>query len=266
MKKYTSEEIQDISSNFRNVARRLSRTDYSQCDANLKRFMNVVEGDELLKGFIDSHNVVTYDVKKIIEGRYWLDPFEISAIVEEEISLEYQMLKYSMENFDGDFTRLYGTHIYTSTKSTTNDEMRKFIEHIIDPLIDYISEYLRTLYEKQVREEEKERPNIANGITANYSTVVVANNIEGSISNTVSINDEQRNDAIELIKTIKELVLEGDAKLQKDILDVLEQIELDIKANNKPKKGFLVAIKSICGGSTAIISLVNSLMKLLGLQ
>jgi len=39
---YTSNEIQDISSEFRNVARRLSRTDYSQCDANLKRFMSVI--------------------------------------------------------------------------------------------------------------------------------------------------------------------------------------------------------------------------------
>ena len=32
MKEYTSEELQNVSSNFRNVARRLSRTDYSQCD------------------------------------------------------------------------------------------------------------------------------------------------------------------------------------------------------------------------------------------
>lgn len=31
MRDYVSEEIQDISANFRNVARRLSRTDYSQC-------------------------------------------------------------------------------------------------------------------------------------------------------------------------------------------------------------------------------------------
>ena len=47
MKKYTSFEIQEISSRFRNVARRLSRTDYSQCDVNLKRFMSFIETEEL---------------------------------------------------------------------------------------------------------------------------------------------------------------------------------------------------------------------------
>ena len=248
MRDYVSEEIQDISANFRNVARRLSRTDYSQCDANLKRFMNVIDNQELIKDFIDSHNTCKYDIKKLIKERDWISPFKISPVMQEEISLEYQMLKYSIENFDGDFTRLYGTHFYTSSKSTTNDEMRKFIEHVIDPLIDYISEYLRICYDKKVCEEEKNRPDISNGIMANYSTVVVANSIEG---------------AMDLINSIKEVVSTDSSDSESDILEVLKQIELDIKANNKPKKGFLVALKSICGGSAAVITLINSLMKLL---
>ena len=62
---------------------------------------------------------------------------------------------YAIENFDGDFTLLYGGYNYTSAKSTINDEMQKFIEHIIDPFIDHISEHLRRCYEKAVREESK---------------------------------------------------------------------------------------------------------------
>ena len=53
MRNYSSEEIQDISANFRNVARRLSRTDYSQCDANLKRFISVIDSQELIRDFIE---------------------------------------------------------------------------------------------------------------------------------------------------------------------------------------------------------------------
>lgn len=60
------------------------------------------------------------NIKKLIKERDWISPFKISPVMQEEISLEYQMLKYSIENFDGDFTRLYGTHFYTSSKSTTN--------------------------------------------------------------------------------------------------------------------------------------------------
>ncbi len=41
MKEYSSQEIQKISSEFRNIARRLSQTDYSQCDSNLKRFVTI---------------------------------------------------------------------------------------------------------------------------------------------------------------------------------------------------------------------------------
>lgn len=264
MRNYSSEEIQDISANFRNVARRLSRTDYSQCDANLKRFISVIDSQELIRDFIERHNTCEYDIKKIVQERDWISPFEISPVMDEEISLEYQMLKYALEHYEGDFTRLYGTHFYTSSKSTTNDEMRKFIEHIIDPLIDFISEHLRMCYDKKVREEEKNRPNFANGITANYSTVVVANNIEGNINNNINISEEVKSDALDLINAIKEVVSVAGNESEDDILEVLKQIELDIKANNKPKKGFLVALKSICGGSAAVITLINSLMKLFG--
>ena len=55
---YTSYEIQNISSNFRNVARRLSRTDYPQCDANLKRFMAVINSNEIIAEFIKSKRIL----------------------------------------------------------------------------------------------------------------------------------------------------------------------------------------------------------------
>lgn len=264
MKDYTSEEMQDISSNFRNIARRLSRTDYSQCDTNLKRFMNVMDDQELIRDFIDRNNTCKYDIAEIIKVRNWVSPFEISPVVKEEISLEYQMLKYSNDNFEGDFTRLYGTHIYTSTKSTTNDEMQKFIEHIIDPLIDYISEYLRMCYDKKVREEEKSKPKTMNGITANYSTVVVANTIDGAISNNININEETKKDALDLVSSIKDTISANDVDTESDILELLKQIETEIKENNKPKKGFFTALKSLCSGSVATITLINALMKLFG--
>ena len=91
MKIYTSQEIQDISAEFRSVARRLSRTDYSQCDANLKRFMVFLENNELVKKFVSEKNVHKYQINDVIKTRGWLSPFEISHIVDEEISfVEYK--------------------------------------------------------------------------------------------------------------------------------------------------------------------------------
>lgn len=263
MKKFTSNEIQDTSLKFRSVARRLSRTDYSQCDTNLKRFMTVICEQELISSYIQKCNIHYYNVEEIINEREWLEPFEISPIINEEISFEYQLLTYALEKHDGDFTCLYGTHFYTSTKSTTNDEMRKFIDHIIDPLIDYINEYIHQCFEQAVREEDKEKPISSNGITANYSTVVVANNIDGNISNQITISEDLKKDAIELIYAIKESINTSHHESDDDIIEILKQIETDIHMNKKPPKGFLTALKTLCTGSTAVITLITALIKLL---
>lgn len=233
---YTSYEIQDISSEYRNIARRLSRTDYSQCDANLKRFMGVIQSNSLISDFLTEKNTTTYDIEKIIKSRGWLDPFVISADACEEISLEYQLLLYAIENFDGDFTLLYGGYNYTSAKSTINDEMQKFIEHIIDPFIDHISEHLRRCYEKAVREESKNMPIQTGGITANYSTVVVGSNVDGAISTHNVIDSETEKDAIELISVIKETLNNEALDDKNDILEILQQIEEDIHAKQAQER------------------------------
>lgn len=144
--------------------------------------------------------------------------------------------------------------------------MSKFIEHIIDPLIDYIGEYLRHCYEKTVRAESKDTHTTSGSIRANYSTVVVGSNIDGSISTQVAINESKKNDAVELITAIKEALSESSIAEKDDILEVLKQIEDDLNENKKPKKGFLSALKALCAGSTSIISLATALKKLLSAQ
>lgn len=263
MKEYSSEEIQEISSSFRNVARRLSQTDYSQCDANLKRFFNLIESEDAIADFIKVNNTKRYDIKEYISKREFLDPFEISPIMEEEISLEYQLLKYAIDNFNGDFTRLYGTQWYTSTKSTVNDEMRKFIGHVIDPLIDYIADYLRKCFEKAEKRENKENPNYG-VINATNSTVVVANKVDGDVSNTVSINEDTKQNAMSIIESLKEIIQESVSSNQEDALELLRQIESDIQNNTKPKKGFLVALKGLCGDMANAVTIITGLISLFG--
>lgn len=259
---YSSNEIQDFSSEYRNVARRLSRTDYAQCDANLKRFMAIVQSNPMIIEFIAEKNVKEYDIEEVMKSRDWIGPFEISADICEEISLEYQMLLYSLEHFDGDFTRLYGGIHYTSAKSTINDEMRKFIEHVIDPFIDHISEYLRICYEKAVRDESKSTPTMSGNITANYSTVVVSSDVGGSISTYNDINSDTQKNVVELIAAIKESLMKEKLDERDDILDILNQIEEDVKSLKAPRKGFLTVLKTLCAGCATIVPLVTELLKL----
>ena len=260
MREYTSNQLQEISSDFRAIARRLSRTDYSQCDANLKRFMSYVNNHDLVKEFVEKNNIHSYDIATIIKERYWLDPFDISPVFEEEFSFSIQILQYAIDNFDGDFTRLYGTHHYTSTKTTVNDEMRKFIEHIIDPLIDYICEYIRRCYENALEKEGQKSP--FNGtITATNSTVVLGSSVAGSVTNEVVITEAVKNDAQELISAIKEAILEMNFPTKAEIEELLEQIEMEIKGSKKPKKGFLTAIKVLGNGIASIVPMITALIE-----
>ena len=107
MREYSSCEIQSISSNFRNVARRLSRTDHSQCEANLKRFMALLQTEELIADFIAKNNTVVYDVPSVMKQRYWLDPFEVSPIQNEEISFSVQIFSINQILFNVLLSILY---------------------------------------------------------------------------------------------------------------------------------------------------------------
>lgn len=262
MKEYTSYEIQDISSNFRNVARRLSRTDYSQCDANLKRFMALIQDEELISEYIKRNNTVFYDVPAIIKGRDWLSPFEVSPVQNEEISFAVQLLSYAVENFNGDFTRLYGTHFYTSPESTTNDEMHKFIEHIIDPLIDHIAEYLRHCYDASMRKEQALKPETTPNFTANNSTVVIGSSVRGNISNTVTITDTVRNDASELIAAIRGALISESIPNKEDIESILLGVEEKVNVGEKPHKSLLTALKVLCQTGSVAIPFVTALLEL----
>ncbi|HPY64524.1 MAG TPA: hypothetical protein PKW87_07540 [Bacillota bacterium] len=262
MSTYTSEELQTLSSDFRAIARRLSRTDYSQCDANLKRFIAFVDGDQMISTFINENNVKEYDIPAILEARNWLDPFEISPVVTEEISLEYQLLKYAVEKYDGDFTRLYGTHFYVRAKSSTNDEMRTFIEHIIDPLIDYIAEHIRKAYRRVLQEESHDKEDFPKTLTATNSTILFHSSVGGDITTNVSIERETLDSAQEIIKEITALLNVHTVDNSDEILEILESINDSLKENRKPKKGFLIALKSLCSGVAAISSLTAALIKL----
>ena len=262
MREYTSNELQEISSDFRAIARRLSRTDYSQCDANLKRFMSYINSNEFVKVFIDANNIHVYDVATIIKERYWLAPFDISPVFEEELSFSVQLLRYAVDNFDGNFTRLYGTNYYTSSKSTVNDEMRKFIEHVIDPLIDYICEYIRKCYETALEKEGKKNPFIGTSINATNSMVLVGSSVTGNATNEVVITETVKNDAQDLLFAIKEAMRELDVPTRSEIEELIEQIESEIQGRKKPKKGVLTALKVLCSGVTTVLPLIKALIEL----
>lgn len=263
MKQYASNEVQDLSSRFRSIAKRLCHTDYSQCDANLKRFMNFIESEALIASFIKENNIKKYDIETICKTRDWLDPFEVSADFQEEISLEIQLLRYSIDHFDGDFTRLYETYHYIDTESTVNDEMKKFIEHIIDPLIDAINDHLHQCFEAAVRREGGNNSMGVQNVSANNSTIVIGSTVGHDISNQVAYAAQDKKEVQELIATLEEKLEKDSLENKNDIKEILQEIKDGISNNTKPKKGVLIALKTLCQGGSIVIPLVTALIELI---
>lgn len=260
MKKYTANEIQEISAEFRQIARRLSRTDYNQCDANLIRFLTFIENTPIIIDFINENNIKEYDIKRIRDERDWLDPFSISPNKAEEISFEFQMLEYARKEYEGDFTRLYGTQIYTSTKSSVNDELRTFVCHVIDPLIDHINDYLQQCYRVSTTLEKKTILDTAPSLTATNSTIVIGSTIEGGVTNKIN-NSLQNQSEVELtIKQVREFLKEFKDEKKEDVLEIIDLVEESIKKNEKPKKGFLTTLQSLTQFIPQLVPLITLLI------
>jgi hypothetical protein len=140
--------------------------------------------------------------------------------------------------------------------------MRKFIEHVIDPLIDYICEYIRKCYEKALEKEGKNNPFTGTSINATNSMVLVGSSVAGNATNEVVITETVKNDAQDLLFAIKEAMRELDIPTRSEIEELTEQIESEIQSSKKPKKGVLTALKVLCSGVTTIIPLVKALVEL----
>lgn len=260
MSTLTSNEIQEISSEFRQVACRLSKTDCHQCDANLLRFLAFIEKTPLIIDFINENNKTKFDIGKICNERDWLDPFSISPDKSEEIAFEYQMLIHAKTEYKGDFTSLYGTFYYTCADTTAENEIRTFIKHIIDPFIDHISEYLQSCYRKALRLEDVNQKSALPYLRVDNSTVLVGSTMQGTINNNMAINSQNNSEIATIIKQIRDLLNESGDEKKDEVLEVLEVIENSVTKSEKPKKGFLTTLQTLAQLIPSIIPLVSLLI------
>ena len=265
MNTYTSEDIQRISFEFRGVAQRLERTDYAQSDANLKRLMLVIHKYPLIMDFINSHNTTNYDIPELLKARRWLAPFEISEDMDEEISFEIQMLEYALEHFNGDFTRLYGGLQYIDASANYEDGMRKFIEHVISPLINYINDHLMLSYDMTVKREGNNMNNqIQTGsINAPHATIVMGSTINGSVTTQANITTTQQADLTALFQEMRELLTTATVDGKDEIVDLLEDIAADVKDGKKPRKSVGGAFVKLCSGLGSLAGLATKIMALI---
>ena len=100
--------------------------------------------------------------------------------------------------------------------------------------------------------------------TAHNSTVVIGSQVSGDVSNQVTITETLKEDATALIAAIKEALNEKETPNKGDIEDILQQVQSEVDANQKPKRGLLTALKVLCQAGSIGIPFVTALMELFG--
>jgi hypothetical protein len=138
------------------------------------------------------------------------------------------------------------------------------MRHIVDPLVDYITNFLKRKYNEALKKEKKNAPDASGMVTAHNSTVLVNSSMQGNISNSVTIDNSIKEDANALIKQIEEIIPEHTNDVDtEDIKEILTEIKDEIAKGNKPKKPLLIALKATGSALIKIAPLAIKLYEIL---
>ncbi|OOR21738.1 hypothetical protein [Bacillus cereus] len=135
----TEIDYKKLSLNFRKVASRFLKTNYSEADDNLERFLLFIEESPVILKFILENNTVKYDIEEVIQSRGYRDKYKLPVRASEEIAFIYQLLKYVFSNEIKYWDII--TMGYRSGKKV-QDTVDNFNQQVVKPLIDHIVTYL----------------------------------------------------------------------------------------------------------------------------
>lgn len=214
--------------------------------------MEFINENELIKEFIREHNTCEYDIKKILIERGNFRPFITGHNKKEKISMAYQMLQYAMQNFNGDYSLLYGRFYYVGGSKFPDNQFNKFNEHIVNPLIEYIKLYLENIHDDVLEQERGDGMMKEQNFTiqnANNSTIVMNSKVGGNVITDVKINDDVKIEVEKILKSIEEEVRLKNLDAKEEIFELISEINENIKFNQKPKKSILTAFKTLCEGA-----------------
>lgn len=247
-------EIQKLSKNFRVIASRLLNSRYEDAMDNLIRFINFVDNDEMISGFISKNNNTQFDIEKIIKERGYDERYPTQFKISEEIAFTYQLLKYATKNFD-DYFRISEGYSGSRKLQDHNDE---FNSVVVNPFIQYILVYLHELYVDSTTDSSIGRVSV-NVAGENKGLITVTQGGTSNVSGNV-INNQDVTDISELIESIL-MKIDNDNSLgnkKDEVIETLNEIKGQI-SSSKPNKKFLSMLKDELNTIASIVTIATTL-------
>ena len=231
---YNKKDIKNTSSDFRTVANRLLNSEYDTMDNNLKRFVNFIEGSQIIKTYLNpliekySNFNIQDDISKINHNgglREFIDN-------EEEVAYTYQVLLYITEN-----NVSYRVYVMEySTSRQFNDMIKSFNDKFILPFVNSIDRYFERIC-VEMGMDETTNYYINNGGQLNIAN---GNSNINAVQNNYSEIDKLVDNVRNKIDTI------ADKGIQEEIIDNVEGIQEELKKENI-KKGRIRSFSNTLG-------------------
>ncbi|SEG45329.1 hypothetical protein [Paenibacillus sp. UNC499MF] len=255
-------EFKKINADFRRVSSDLLNSqDIDEALRLLKIFLNYIDNQPLIKDFILKNEVVTYDMKTVINQRPYMEIFQLPLDKSEEISYIYQLLKYVAQN-NRDYRGLCDG--YSDTYSSS---VLKFNSMVTKRLYTSIADYLGGI---AIDMEYDQNSNSGIKIEGNVGQLNFAQT--GGVVNAVQDNNSEMDLmrlSQELVRLLKESNLPEEEK--EEAIDLVETATDQIESQ-KPKRGILKAtseklsyINTIAGDGTSLAEHAKKFMDILGI-
>jgi hypothetical protein len=259
----TKAELRKLSRDFRILASRLLNTDYKEGMKNLRRLLQFIENQVIIRDYIASQQTVKYDMVSIFEERRDYEPYPVPELLSEEVSFVIQLLKFGSENCN-DYLGLAESY---STSSRIQDHVDAFNRIVVKPFVNHIEEHLHCLQGESDSDDRSKRVSIT---TNGYSIVNFAQDqarIDSTQLNFSSVGEEFVKLADQFIANLQKEKLDDNAK--ENIRDLVKTTSDQIRSG-APSKGMLrltlkelAEFSTILQGSAAIAPYVEKMMPLL---
>lgn len=236
---YDKKELKKQSRDFRTISSRTLTSNFQMFDANLKRLINFIDNNEIIKNYIDSciseddGFKIEDDVNQVCGSYNHIFDSYISE--QQEVSYIYQILKYIVDNNKD--CRAYT--IAYSTSRQYQDKLKGFCDNVVEPLVNHIdSNYERIFIEMGYDEDSK------CVITINGDQVNIA-------KDNAFINARQTNynEIDKLVANIRQNIGKiEDKEIRQDIIDNVEGIQEELSKRDVKKgriKSFISSLQII---------------------
>lgn len=234
---YNKKELKKQSRDFRVISSRVLTRDFQMFGDNLKRLINYIDNNEIIKKYIDScrsendNFKIEEDVNQVCEIYDCI--FDTYIEEKQEVSYIYQILKYIVEtNKD---CRAY-TMSYSYSKKY-QDKLKGFCDNVVEPFINHIDSNYERIFIEMGFDEETKFEIINNGGQVNLVK-------DNGVLNAIQLNNSKLDNLVQNIKgKINEI---EDDEVKNEIIDNIEGIQEELKKADIKKgriKSFISALK-----------------------